>query len=89
LVEDFLDTLTNEQRELMEQDILKDTLWKNGTMFDEKDIKDYIFLVLEANDKRRLDELNMRIQNIEEYNEELTKERDELLLRLRHNNKED
>ena len=89
VVEDFLDTLTNEQRELMEQDILKDTLWKNNTIFDEKDVKDYIFLVLEANDKRRLDELNMRIQNIEEYNEELTKERDELLIRLRHNNKED
>lgn len=86
-VDAFLESLNHDQREMMEKGILKDSIWKKGKPFQEKEVLEDIDTVFEASDKRRLDELNARLQ--EHYDPVLAKERDALKMRLENKTKED
>ena len=86
---DFLDTLSKEQRDMIENEIFKDVLWIKHVVFTDDDIKEYVDLVIEANDQRRLADLNYRINNNDNPEIEMTNERDALLNRLRHKYKEE
>lgn len=95
-IESFLDTLKTDQRELMEQSILQDTLWKKKTIFTDEDVKECIDVVLEASDKRRIAEINEKLKNLEDYNDALLedrqawiKERDAIKMRLQNKTKEE
>lgn len=85
--EEILSSLTSDQREVMEKSILKDAIWKKGKPVEEKDVLEDIETLYEASDKRRLDELNQRLQ--QEYDPVLAKERDALKIRLVDKTKED
>lgn len=85
----FLDTLSKEQRDMIENEIFKDVLWIKHVVFTDDDIKEYVDLVIEANDQRRLADLNYRINNNDNPEIEMTNERDALLNRLRHKYKEE
>jgi DNA primase len=86
-VEELLASLNNDQREMMEQSILKHPIWKKNYVFSEEELLEYIATVYEASDRRRLDELNQRLQ--EQYDPVLAKERNALKIRLDHITKED
>jgi len=86
-VEELLASLNNDQREMMEQSILKHPIWKKNYVFSEEELLEYIETVYEASDRRRLDELNQRLQ--EQYDPVLAKERNALKIRLDHITKED
>lgn len=74
----FMDTLTHEQRDLFEKEILKDTLWLNKIEFKQEEILEYIQIVIDANLKRRLEEINYRINVLNDYSQALIEERDAL-----------
>jgi len=92
----LLDTLKIEQRDMMEKVILNDTLWLKKTQFNDEDINVYLHVVLEANDKRRLAEINSKLQNLDDYKDALLQdkialiqERDAIKMRLQNKNKEE
>jgi hypothetical protein len=95
-IESFLDTLKTEQRELMEQSILQDTLWKKKTIFTDEDVKECIDVVLEASDKRRIAEINDLLKDLNDINDALSrdkqllmKEKDAIKMRLQNKTKEE
>lgn len=56
-IESFLDSCSTDTRNFIEQELFKDELWKKNIIFDQKDIDDYVKIVMTANSKRRFEEL--------------------------------
>ncbi len=81
-VENFMDTLNTDQRDVMEKYILKDIVWKKNLSIDEHEVDKYIALVILANDHRRFNYLNHQIDTLQEVSETLVNERDQLKKRL-------
>ncbi len=81
---DFLDTLTTDQRVFMETVMLKDMFWTKNLPISEEEIVTYVKLIKEANLKRRLEYINEKIAREELLTEALTKERDQILVLLKH-----
>jgi len=83
---DFLDGLTAEHRAYVEQILLKDMYWVNQLSMDETDIKDYVEIVKLANVKRRLEEIQSHINQIQVVSQTLIEERDRLqgILKEKH-----
>src|SRR5690606_15013006 len=83
---EFLDGLASDQREHMENNLLKDMFWVKNILISENEIEDYIRLIKEANLKRRYDYLNDKINNLNDYSEHLIQERDAIKLQLQKKN---
>jgi DNA primase len=83
---DFLDSLTAEHRAYVEQILLKDMYWVNQLSMEESDIQDYVEIVKLANVRRRLDEIQSHINQIQVVSETLIEERDRLqgILKEKH-----
>jgi DNA primase len=84
----FLDTLNTEQRDVMENTIMKDIIWKKNLPLDDVEVDKYITLVILANDHRRFMYLNHQIETLQEVSEALVNERDQLKKRLDKNKEE-
>lgn len=83
----LLGILTTEQRELMEREILKETVWTKKLSIDEKDIMEFIELVsTHSNLKRRQEELKRILASNPNPNDELHKEWNELCMLLQQKN---
>jgi DNA primase len=76
---DFLDSLNAEHRQYVEGVLLKDTYWVKQLTLDDSDIHDYVELVKLANVKRRYDEIQTHITQIQIVSQTLIEERDRLM----------
>ena len=86
-IETLLGILTTEQRELMEREILKETVWTKKLPIDDADIMKYIELVsTHANLKRKQEELKRIIAGDPNPSSELLKEWSELCILMQQKN---
>lgn len=81
-LDEFLDGLASDQREHMENNLLKDMFWVKNIPISEGEIEGYIQLIKEANLKRRLEYLNDKIHNLNDYSDHLVQERDSIIRQL-------
>ena len=81
---DFLDTLTGDQRTFMENVMLKDMFWTKKLPISEEEIETYVKLIKEANLKRRLEFINEKIAREEQITEALIKEKHQIIVLLNH-----
>lgn len=89
ILEDFMDTLPQEERSFLEELILNDWFWKIKIEMQDTEILDYARLVKEASLKRRLQYLNEKIKlNGDHPKEKDLKERDQVLRELKHKPRE-
>lgn len=86
ILEEFLDTLTTEQRTYMLEKAFKDPLWVKQVHFVEKEVDLYISLVKEANLKRRHNYLCDLIDKEEKVLDQWVKERDQIKKTLMNKN---
>ncbi|MBN2300519.1 MAG: DNA primase [Acholeplasmataceae bacterium] len=84
-INDFLDQLTLEQRQHMENVLLTDMFWTNNIVISTDELSPYIALVKEANLKRRLEYLREKIKNEDNVSDILINERDQIIVLLKHN----
>ena len=81
---DFLDTLTGDQRTFMENVMLKDMFWTKNLPISEEEIETYVKLIKEANLRRRLEYIKDKLAHEEQITEALIKERDQIIVLLKH-----
>ncbi|MEF3692815.1 MAG: DNA primase [Acholeplasmataceae bacterium] len=89
VLEDFLDTLPQEERAFLEDIILNDWFWKIKVEMQDIEILDYAKLVKEASLKRRLQYLNEKIKLSGDHPKEKDlNERDQVIKDLKHKPRE-
>jgi DNA primase len=83
----FTDSLNQEQRDLMINDLLKETFYIMNMEFTDVDIEEFIQVVYSANYQRKLDELKHRMSHYTEPPKELMEEYNQLLRMKKQNKK--
>ncbi|MDI6452609.1 DNA primase [Peloplasma aerotolerans] len=78
-INDFLDTLTKDQRDYVENILFKDMFWVDKIdVLEKNEIDKYIDLIKDASLWRRYTYLKDKIANLEDYNAALVEERDKI-----------
>ncbi len=83
-IEDLLNTLTTDQRDFMEINLLTDYHWIAEMPVKEEEIKNYVELVKEANLKRRYAYLMEKMNKDDDFNDQAMKEATDILKILKH-----
>jgi DNA primase len=84
VVDDLLDTLTTDQRDFMEVNLLTDYHWISQMPVKEDEIKNYVDLVKEANLKRRRDYLKDKLEKNGDLSDQETAELSGIFKQLKH-----